>query len=217
MAGVTVTDPLTPDNAPVAVGGVNSGDTDADSLLDVGETWHYTASHTVTQAELDTNGGGDGDIDNTATAHGTGATRMSATTPRFRWRRASCLHIEKDGTVPGGTADAAGEVVELDDLTLANAGNAAIAGVTVTDPLTPDIAPVLVGGFNSGDTDADSLLDVGETWHYTASHTVTQAELDTNGGGDGDIDNMATAHGTGATDVSDDASVPVAQSVACRS
>ena len=65
------------------VGTFNSGDTDQDSLLDVGETWQYTASHTVTQAELDTNGGGDGDIDNTATAHGTGATRMSATTPRL--------------------------------------------------------------------------------------------------------------------------------------
>ena len=89
-----------------------------------------------------------------------------------------------------------------------------MAGVTVTDPLAPDNAPISVGGVNSGDTDADSLLDVGETWHYTASHTVTQADLDTNGGGDGDIDNTATAHGTGATDDSDDASVPVAQSVA---
>ena len=82
-----VTDPLTPNVAPVLVGGFNSGDTDPDNLLDVGETWHYTASHTVTQAELDTNGGGDGDIDNTATAHGTGAVD-SATTPRCRWRRA---------------------------------------------------------------------------------------------------------------------------------
>ena len=33
-------------------------------------------------------------------------------------------------------------------------------------------------GFNSGDTDQDNLLDVNETWHYTASHAVTQAELD---------------------------------------
>ena len=31
-------------------------------------------------------------------------------------------------------------------------------------------APVLVGGFNVGDTDQDNLLDVSETWHYTASH-----------------------------------------------
>ena len=106
------------------------------------------------------------------------------------------LSIVKNGTVPGGTANVVGEVVSW-TIDVSNAGNAAV-GVTVTDPLAPNVAPVLVGGFNSGDTDADNLLDVGETWHYTASHTVTQAELDTNGGGDGDIDNMATAHGTGA-------------------
>ena len=45
-------------------------------------------------------------------------------------------------------------------------------------------------------TPTDNLLEVGETWAYTASHTVTQAEIDTNGGGDGDIDNMATADST---------------------
>ena len=88
------------------------------------------------------------------------------------------LHIEKDATVPGGTADAAGEMISY-TLAVTNPGNAAMAGVVVTDPFTTDEAPVLIGGFNTGDTDQDSLLDVGETWQYTASHTVTQAELDT--------------------------------------
>ena len=110
IAGVTVTDPLTPNVAPVLVGGFNSGDTDADNLLDVGETWHYTASHTVTQAELDTNGGGDGT--STTRRRCTAPARwMSATTPRCRWRRADRCTIEKDGTVPGGTANAVGEVM----------------------------------------------------------------------------------------------------------
>ena len=50
-------------------------------------------------------------------------------------------------------------------------GNAAIAGVVVTDDnLTPgttgdDFNPA----FSGGDTDSDGLLDVGETWTYTAS------------------------------------------------
>ena len=66
---------------------------------------------------------------------------------------------------------------------MTNTGNAAIASVVVSDPFTTDEAPVdLIGGFNGGDTDEDSLLDVGETWQYTASHTVTQAELDAGGG-----------------------------------
>src|SRR5262249_56949751 len=97
-----------------------------------------------------------------------------------------------------------------------NAGNAAVSNVTVTDPLAPDVAPVLVGGFNSGDTDQDGKLDVGEAWHFTASHTASQADLDNNGNptsGSGVIFDVATAHGTGAADVSDDASVLVAQKI----
>ena len=36
-------------------------------------------------------------------------------------------------------------------------------------------------GFNDGDTDNDGQLDVGETWQYTVSYTVTQDDID-NGG-----------------------------------
>ena len=53
---------------------------------------------------------------------------------------------------------------------MTNQGNAAIAGVVVSDPFTTNEAPVLVGAFNVGDADQDNLLDVGETWQYTASH-----------------------------------------------
>ena len=54
----------------------------------------------------------------------------------------------------------------------------------------------------------DDLLDVSETWQYTASHTVTQAELDAGTA----IVNTATVTGTGAAPDTDDASVTVAQS-----
>jgi hypothetical protein len=36
-------------------------------VLQVGETWTYTGAYTVQQSDLNDNGGGDGDIDNTAT------------------------------------------------------------------------------------------------------------------------------------------------------
>ena len=62
--------------------------------------------------------------------------------------------------------------------------------------------------------DNDGLLDVGETWAYTAAHTVTQAEIDSNGGGDGDIDNIATADSDQTGPDTDDATVPVAQAPA---
>ena len=56
----------------------------------------------------------------------------------------------------------------------------------------------------------DNILNLGETWQYTANHTVTQAEIDTNGGGDGTIDNTASVTTTQGASSSDGASVPVA-------
>ena len=204
IAGVVVDDPFTTNEAPVLIGGFNVGDTDQDNLLDVSETWQYTASHTVTQAELDAGT----NIVNTATVTGTGATPDTddASVPVAQ---SKILHIEKDATVADGTANSTSDVINY-TLAVTNQGNAAIAGVVVDDPFTTNEAPVLIGGFNAGDTDQDNLLDVGETWQYTASHTVTQAELDAGT----DIVNTATVTGTGATSDTDDATVPVAQSPA---
>ena len=97
------------------------------------------------------------------------------------------LNIVKDA-VAGQTADVAGEKLNY-TISVANTGNVTLTGVTVTDP-NADAGSIQ---YVSGDTDGDNQLDVGETWNYTAQHTVTQAELDSNGGGDGDIDNVATA------------------------
>ena len=202
IAGVVVDDPFTTNEAPVLYGAFNVGDTDQDNLLDVSETWQYTASHTVTQAELDAGTA----IVNTATVTGTGAT-PDTDDASVAVAQSKILHIEKDATVPGGTADVAGETISY-TLAVTNQGNAAIAGVVVGDPFTTNEAPVLTGAFNVGDTDQDNLLDVSETWQYTASHTVTQAELDAGTA----IVNTATVTGTGATPDTDDASVAVAQS-----
>ena len=57
---------------------------DEDNLLEVGETWGYTAAHTVTQAEIDSNGGGNGQLENTATADSTRPVRTPTTRP-CRW------------------------------------------------------------------------------------------------------------------------------------
>ena len=96
-------------------------------------------------------------------------------------------------------------------ITVANTGNTTLTGVVVTDPYA-DAGSIVRGADVVGDNDA--LLEVGETWGYTAAHTVTQAEIDSNGGGDGDIDNMATADSNQTGPDTDDASVPVAQNPA---
>src|SRR6185436_14880254 len=95
-------------------------------------------------------------IVNVATVTGTGATpdNYDATVPVAQ---SKVLHIEKDATVPGGTADVLGETISY-TLAVTNQGNAAIANVVVDDPFTTNEAPVLSGTFNTGDTDHDDLL-----------------------------------------------------------
>ena len=121
------------------------------------------------------------------------------------------MTVHKTATVPGGTANAVGEVVSY-SITVANVGDVNLTGITVTDPSVSNLAPTLSGGFNAGDTNHDNQLSTGETWQYTASHTVTQSDLDTNGGGDGQINNTVTADSAQTTPVSASSAVDVEQS-----
>jgi uncharacterized repeat protein (TIGR01451 family) len=180
LTNIVVTDPNA-DAAPLYV----SGDLDTDGKLDVGETWLYIASHTLTQDEIDSNGGGDGDIDNIATADSneTGPDEDPAEIPVLY---NPALNIIKEAD-PNQVADVAGELLTY-NIAVQNTGNVTLTNILLTDP-NADTAPAYV----SGDLDTDGKLDVGETWLYTASHTLTQAEIDSNGGGDGKIDNIATA------------------------
>src|SRR5262245_34642614 len=111
------------------------------------------------------------------------------------------LRVTKDASAPGGTADVAGEVITY-TITVANTGNQTLTGVTVTDP---NAGLIVRGADVVGDN--DGLLEVGETWSYTAVHQVTQAELDSGA----DIVNTATADSDQTSPVSDNASVPVQQ------
>ena len=211
LTGVVVTDPNA-DAGSIVRGADVVGDNDG--LLEVGETWGYTAAHTVTQAEIDSNGGGDGDIDNTATADSdqTGPDTADASVPVAQ---TPALNITKavndvDGDTTAPVVDAAGDVINY-TITVANTGNTTLTGVVVTDP-NADAGTIVRGADVVGDN--DGLLEVGETWGYTATHTVTQAEIDNNGGGDGDIDNTATADSDQTGPDTADASVPVAQTPA---
>ena len=113
-----------------------------------------------------------------ATVTGTGATPDTRRRDGGGGAEQDPAHRE-GRTVADGTANSTSDTIAY-TYTVTNTGNAAIAGVVVTDDnLTPgntsdDFNP----SFTGGDTDNDGLLDVGETWTYTATHTVTQAELD---------------------------------------
>ena len=98
----------------------------------------------------------------------------------------------------------AGDVVPY-PFTVTNPGNQTLTGITVTDA-NCDAAPIYV----SGDTNRDSKLQTSESWIYTCDHTVTQAEVDSKGGGDGDLDNTVTADSTESAPDTDALAIPIA-------
>src|SRR5204863_1245528 len=89
-------------------------------------------------------------------------------------------------------------------ITVDNVGDTALTGITVADPSVSNLAGVDLNNdtFNDGDTNHDGRLSVGETWQYTASHTVTQNDLNTLGNGSGFISNTVTADSAETTPVS---------------
>ena len=183
LTGITLNDSL------IGSLSVPSGDTTNPGTLDVGETWIYTGSYTVLQSDIDNNGGGDGDIDNTATVdcNELGAETDSAAV--ILDQNASYTITKEvtdvDGGGPSAHANEAGDVIDY-RISVENTGNTSLTGVTLNDSLLGALSAP------SGDNTNPGTLDVGETWVYIDSYTVLQSDIDNNGGGDGDIDNTAT-------------------------
>jgi uncharacterized repeat protein (TIGR01451 family) len=192
LTGVTVTDPMISDLALVADAA------SADGELEVGETWTWTGTHVVTQAEIDAGGY----IVNVATAD-SNQTGPDTDDASVRVEQAASLNIVKEASVPGDTANAAGEVIAY-AISVQNTGNQTLTGVTVADPFINNLSLV------ADAASADGELDVGETWSYTASHVVTQAEIDAGT----PIVNVATADSNQTGPDTDDASVGVEQAPA---
>lgn len=77
---------------------------------------------------------------------------------------------------------AAGNVISY-TITVVNTGNQALTGLAIASDsmLTPVGTVLLTPAYASGDANSNSILDVGETWTYTVSYTVTQAVMDAGG------------------------------------
>jgi len=204
LTSPVISDPSVSDLAAVLSGGFNAGDADHDGKIDLGETWQYTASHTVTQGEMDAGGS----ISNTASVT-TGQGASDSDTASITVEQHPHVVLDKVATVPGGTADSVGEVISY-AISVTNDGNVTLTNPVVTDPSVSNLAAVTSGGFNAGDADHDGKIDVGETWQYSASHLVTQGDL--NAGGN-IVNTASVTTGQGATS-SDSASVAVVQNPA---
>ena len=182
MSNVTVTDDHCPTVDPVDADfdGYNDGDTGADGVMAIGETWLFTCSAAVNTPTT-----------NTAFAVATDVLGESVplipptVTAFVDVTTAPVLDVVKSG--PG--SDRVGQTVtftfNVTNVTDCPAHpdpawcteNSWVENVTVTDDVAGVAAPIESGGFNVGDTDSDGRLDVGETWQFTVDYVLTDADL----------------------------------------
>jgi uncharacterized repeat protein (TIGR01451 family) len=157
-----------------------SGDTNTNNILDTTEVWTYSATYVLTQANVNTAAGVASGVSNTVSAtaknpqNGTvtptpaGSTLTATTTIPA----APALTIDKTADTVGPLT--VGQVVNYSFL-VTNTGNVTISGVNVTESAfngtgTPVPTPTTTGS---------TTLAPGGTVTFTASYTVTQADIDT--------------------------------------
>ncbi|WP_353129258.1 DUF7507 domain-containing protein, partial [Parapedobacter pyrenivorans] len=161
---------------PVQTGG--TGD-NTDGVLDVGETWTYNYSYTVTQAHLDDGGdlvnGASVDANELNAAVDDAATVTVTQSPSFTLFKEL---IAINGTTNVTNYNAVGDELEY-AITVTNTGNMTLGSIAVNDALTG-----LTETVNSLAPGADSVL--------TTVYTIQQSDLDA-----GVVLNTATATGEG--------------------
>jgi uncharacterized repeat protein (TIGR01451 family) len=190
LTGVTVNDALT-------------GLVQTIPSLAPGESTTYNTSYTLQQADLDTNGGGDGKLDNTSVAD-SDQTEPVSDTETVQLLAKPILFLNKSFVnVTGGNGnnlvDAVGDQLNYQIL-LANPGNVTLTEVSLIESL-------------SGLSNMDMTLAPGAVQVYNVSYTLTQADLDNNGGGDGYLDNSVTADSAQTSATSDTESVPLLRKI----
>lgn len=191
------------------------------TAFNVGETFVYTATYTLTQDDVDAGG-----ISNTVVATATDPQGQSVTDTSDNGAGdgddptvlsvPTSASLDATKSVRTGAPDPAKPTDEVVfEIRVANTGNVTLTAPTLDENLTradtvaisPDPTPVLEA---ASDTNGDGDLDVGETWVYTVTHALTQDDIDAGG-----LINTVTAaandpNGTPVpTDTSDPVPAPV--------
>ena len=172
--------------APTSGPTLTSGDTNANGQMEDPEIWIYTVTYNVTQADIDTGG----TFTNTATFSTTQVPAKTSNTASTAITQSPNFTIVKAQSSGPSPITAAGQVIGY-SITVANTGN-----LTLTTPVLADTfkygaatRPLTSGPtLASGDTNGNGRIDVGETWTYSATYAVTQADMD----GTSSFTNVAT-------------------------
>ncbi|SER82656.1 DUF7507 domain-containing protein, partial [Flavobacterium frigoris] len=188
ITDITITDPLFEAPNPIIAISAPSGDANNNMILDISETWIYTATYAITQADIDL-----GSVTNQAKVNGLvlgSETVMGTSSTITRLCQDSDIAIVKTSDIQFGEERCAtlivGDLVTY-TFTVSNTGNVSLSNVIVADPLSNLSTIALI----SGDANSNDILEVNETWIYTATYSVTQADIDT-----GNITNQASVNGT---------------------
>ncbi len=180
--------------------------TNHDGILQAGESWAWTYSHVVTEADLDA-GDADGYILAMATASSDqlGGRSDGELVPVAR--DASCTIrltvTDVGGQGPGGVVDAPNDRIRY-EAKVTNTGVVSLSGVGLTDSLV-DLSENFTLRKSAND---DEVLDAGETWTWMYWYDTTEADLEGYEDG-GVIGNTATVSCSGLASRSDSQEVPV--------
>lgn len=186
LSGVAVTD-TDGSVTPVAVLGVdgqagsgdsthNVGDVNNNGLLDLGEAWIYTATGVAGTDNYTNTGSASGSF--TDDAGHTGTDTATDDSSYFGADPHITLDKKTNGVDHGLNIFQGQPVTWTYDVT--NDGNVALTNVVVKDDNgTPgntaddfNATAITSGGFNTGDSNKNGVLDIGETWHYQATGTA---------------------------------------------
>jgi uncharacterized repeat protein (TIGR01451 family) len=158
---------------------LTSGDTNANNLLETTETWTYTATYILAQADVDNSAGVTDGVANAVVAVANDPQAIPAVQDVGTNLTATATIPATPSLTIDKTADTAGplivgQVVNYTYL-VTNTGNVTITGVDVNETAfngtgTPVPNPSTVGS---------TTLAPGGTVTFTASYTVTQADIDT--------------------------------------
>jgi uncharacterized repeat protein (TIGR01451 family) len=163
LTGVSVSDPLLANLDCDGIAGAPF--TNTGLTINVGSTLTCTGTYTVAQTDMDNNGGGDGDIDNTITGD-TNETPLQTASAAVAIIQAPAHTTVKSETSTGPYA--VGDTISY-NIVVTNTGNITLTGVTVSDN------SAVVGTCTPAQP---STLAPNATMTCPAMHLVTQADVD---------------------------------------
>ena len=164
---VQLRDVVVTDDKIGVITGPDSGDTNNNGILEVTETWTYSANGTAQP----------GQYSNVSDVAGTPPTGGPVTDedPSHYFGAVPEIDIEKatngqDADSPTGPTIRVGDLVTW-TYVVTNPGDLALSNVVVTDDKLG-----VISGPDSGDTNVNGVLDLIETWTYTATGTAQSGQ-----------------------------------------